>query len=309
MTGQKATLSNYGNNKDICAPGEEIYSTLRGNTYGRLSGTSMSCAQVTAVVAMMYAVNPYMTPVLSRNILHATATDLGSAGFDNYTAYGLLNAEAAIKMAIVANTRITGVYIPNNDHYRILSGAMLQNPISDGSVTYQCTVIDYSYSAYGTPQFPYVYETTDASQNGCSFVPSHPGTYGFCWRTLVNGVITSEYGATHNFSGNSVSSVNIYIPNHNANPLSFGAVYNALNQNAVNITWYEYQFDSATGSTIVSASVLKSVNCIDYIDNWLTTWITPATGKYWIMVRVRPTNNPNDEGLCWGVEIINGVVQ
>jgi len=45
--------SNYGDWVDAYAPGVEIYSTLPGNKYGYMSGTSMATAYVTAVAALI----------------------------------------------------------------------------------------------------------------------------------------------------------------------------------------------------------------------------------------------------------------
>ena len=52
--GSLAGFSNYGKNSvDIAARGTAIYSTLPGNRYGSLSGTSMAAAQVTGTIAAL----------------------------------------------------------------------------------------------------------------------------------------------------------------------------------------------------------------------------------------------------------------
>lgn len=51
--GRKASFSNYGAWVDIAAPGQNIYSTLPGNSYGYLSGTSMACPHVSGVAALV----------------------------------------------------------------------------------------------------------------------------------------------------------------------------------------------------------------------------------------------------------------
>ena len=45
--------SNYGDWVDIAAPGTNIKSTLSGNSYGNLTGTSMSCPYVSGVAALL----------------------------------------------------------------------------------------------------------------------------------------------------------------------------------------------------------------------------------------------------------------
>ena len=51
--GSRAYFSNYGNWVDICAPGVDIYSTVKGNSYGTMSGTSMACPHVSGVAALI----------------------------------------------------------------------------------------------------------------------------------------------------------------------------------------------------------------------------------------------------------------
>ena len=56
---ERAYYSNYGDWVDICAPGgdrpkgSEIYSTLPGNDYGYMQGTSMACPHVSGVAALV----------------------------------------------------------------------------------------------------------------------------------------------------------------------------------------------------------------------------------------------------------------
>lgn len=106
-----ATYSSYGSNVTVTAPGGNpsngssscrpdssdcIYSTWPGSQFENLAGTSMSAPHVTGVVAMMYSVNPNLTPAQVKQILSDTAIDLGPSGRDDKFGYGIVNLPAAL---------------------------------------------------------------------------------------------------------------------------------------------------------------------------------------------------------------------
>ena len=51
--GSRASFSDYGDWVDICAPGQDIYSTVPGSQYDSFSGTSMACPHVSGVAALI----------------------------------------------------------------------------------------------------------------------------------------------------------------------------------------------------------------------------------------------------------------
>lgn len=56
--------SNWGLTRvDVAAPGENIFSTLPGNRFGPMSGTSQATAFVTGVAALLLSQRPELTPV------------------------------------------------------------------------------------------------------------------------------------------------------------------------------------------------------------------------------------------------------
>ena len=119
-----ALYSNYGMNIDVIAPGGN-HSTSIGilalddsgdqgstknyglvsNNYAFTDGTSFSAPIVAGVVALMYSVNPNITPKEVRDILISTADKVGEDkadywnGFDLERAYGKINAFKAVQEA------------------------------------------------------------------------------------------------------------------------------------------------------------------------------------------------------------------
>lgn len=74
---------------------------------GRLSmeGTSMAAPQVAAAVALLRAAHPDWKPALLRETLRRSAEDIGIAGRDDATGYGLLRADRALSAGPNADWR------------------------------------------------------------------------------------------------------------------------------------------------------------------------------------------------------------
>lgn len=97
--------SSDGPEVDVAAPGVNILSTYPGGRYAYMSGTSMATPHVTGVVALIQAVRAAygkrpLTPVEVYNVITSTARDIGPAGFDVYSGYGLVDAYAAVGAAL-----------------------------------------------------------------------------------------------------------------------------------------------------------------------------------------------------------------
>ena len=73
-----ASSSNYGSWYDIAAPGSSIISSINGDEYGKLTGTSMATPIAAFASALVYFVargyDDQMTPLMARTIIKKSAT-------------------------------------------------------------------------------------------------------------------------------------------------------------------------------------------------------------------------------------------
>ncbi len=89
--GRASTFSNYGKGLNIMAPGEGVYSTIVGNKYGYLDGTSMATPVVSGVLALAKSKNPFVSNTTMRSKLYAAATKKSGDTKSHYGT-GRLNA-------------------------------------------------------------------------------------------------------------------------------------------------------------------------------------------------------------------------
>jgi subtilisin len=71
-----ASFSNYGNVVDISAPGVDIYSTFKSNSYTKLTGTSMAAPHVAGAAALYISLHPEASPNDVKNYLLTSGTNL-----------------------------------------------------------------------------------------------------------------------------------------------------------------------------------------------------------------------------------------
>jgi subtilisin family serine protease len=88
--------SNRGDYVAIAAPGADILVVNAEGGYEALSGTSFSAAEVSGIVALMLQREPALSPDKARDILMATAKDLGPKGRDPLFGAGLADAYGAV---------------------------------------------------------------------------------------------------------------------------------------------------------------------------------------------------------------------
>jgi subtilisin family serine protease len=89
--------SNYGKTTvDIAAPGKDILSTVPGNSYASLSGTSMATPHVAGAAALLLSVNPNLSIAELQAALYNTVDPLDDFT-DKTVTNGRLNLRAAVQ--------------------------------------------------------------------------------------------------------------------------------------------------------------------------------------------------------------------
>jgi thermitase len=108
----RAFYSSYGDHIDLVAPGSDILSTyILSPYYYYMSGTSMATPHVAGVLGLMRSMAPSKTIEDLRNILRASADDLGATGWDIYYGAGRLNAYKALQQTnAISSVSLRGPY-------------------------------------------------------------------------------------------------------------------------------------------------------------------------------------------------------
>ncbi|NLA77051.1 MAG: S8 family serine peptidase, partial [Clostridiales bacterium] len=90
------TFSNYGNCVDIAAPGVDITSAYLGNSYASLNGTSMATPFVAAAAAVIYTLEPGVSPADVQARIKDGANALDNPARLSYAGSGILCAYDAL---------------------------------------------------------------------------------------------------------------------------------------------------------------------------------------------------------------------
>jgi subtilisin family serine protease len=128
---KRASYSTFGKSVDIAAPGgvlkspdptkEESQGGILQQTISKssdkfafrsLQGTSMATPHVTGTVALLLGAGAQKEDIPS--LLYENTKDIGDAGHDNYTGYGLLQAHSSLKKAL--STQETQTSSTTNDN-------------------------------------------------------------------------------------------------------------------------------------------------------------------------------------------------
>ena len=112
----KAGFSNFGAWVDLAAPGVGILSTLDGDAFGELSGTSFSAPMVAGVVALVKTQHPDWLGIQASQQVRVTADNIDALNpqFAGLLGKGRLNAFAAVSAAS-PSVRIENITINDSD--------------------------------------------------------------------------------------------------------------------------------------------------------------------------------------------------
>ena len=99
---KRSSFSNYGSELDLVAPGESIWvaTDASNSSYGQATGTSVSAAEVSGIVALGVRWHQGVSTTSLQNYLTSSATKVSSMGSYNRTnsfGYGLVNYDEMLK--------------------------------------------------------------------------------------------------------------------------------------------------------------------------------------------------------------------
>jgi subtilisin family serine protease len=124
---QVVSFSTAGPSVDIAAPGVDITGAVplsrdpSGYQSG-LGGTSFAAPMVAAAAAWVWTVRPTLTAGQVADVLRHSARDIGPAGFDNASGWGLLSIPAAL----TAPTPPNDPFEPNDDIPQVKPGRLFE---------------------------------------------------------------------------------------------------------------------------------------------------------------------------------------
>ena len=115
----KASFSNYGNRVDVCAPGDNIYSTVYNNNYTFMSGTSMASPVAAGCAAMIKSRFPSFNHEQVRQQLRVTCDNIysvaGNSVYQNKLGKGRVNLFRAMTDTTSPGVKATITSILDNN--------------------------------------------------------------------------------------------------------------------------------------------------------------------------------------------------
>ena len=150
-TDRIASFSDRGPFVDLVAPGIGVRSTMLGNGYSTVNGTSFAAPIVSGVAALAWSINQDLRPVTIESAILDTCVDLGATGKDSVYGHGAIDAAATVgeaaETSYVPDTTSPGLQIS-----RPMNGAIISDRYTAWvTATDQWGVADVVLSIDGMP--------------------------------------------------------------------------------------------------------------------------------------------------------------
>ena len=321
---QKASFSNYGSWVDISAPGENIYSTTVGNSYGYKSGTSMASPLVAGLVGLMRSLNPGMPPEDVKNCLFSTAVNIDASNPAYVGSLGAGRIDAAAAMACV-NSSLDNAPVANFSASNTNIQEGVNVTFTDLS-TYNPTSWSWSFPG-GTPSSfngqnppeiqyntPGSYDVTLVTSNAngtdaetktdyITVAAASGGCYSINLPTPA-GWSTTNYYTGINGSDGWINGVNVYLDKEKAMYfdasslaysmmtklyIGFGMAY--TNDPTKEVPVHIYDGSTGLPGALIGSSSLTMSTIMDNVDNGVYTQVDfntpitlPASKKFFVSV-------------------------
>lgn len=301
--------SQSGDSLDLVAPGGNFvgqgnivttdrmapngYVNYSDYTY-TFGATSASCAEVAGIAALMLSVNSNLTSKQVRNALRATATDMGSTGFDTTYGYGLVNAAKAV-LSVMSLNVVGASTISNSESYYV------DNLPSGFSVTWSLS--DTYYNSHclqqNTPSANRCTITRDYSHNMINETLTASINYGGATiYTVTKTVSTPEIFQGTYYNGQTTKQINLPSPLYvlpgtdvcitSPNLIGASVYYDG------NATPYLWTFNNSTG--VIHAGMPSSGG------NAIVIHVTSALGNNFTLPVIKSSSvNSLSIGICDGM--------
>jgi len=141
---------------------------VRGGSYAGAAGTSVASPIVAGVAALVFSVNPSLTPTQVQNLLKQSADDLGLPGWDAMYGSGRINAARALSLAsgttsVDTTPPTVGFSTPTNGSTTNGTIPVSVTAIDNVAVASVTLMIDGITAATGsTAPFNFAWQTTQA---------------------------------------------------------------------------------------------------------------------------------------------------
>ena len=143
-------FSNFGDEVDVCAPGNEIFSCVssaatgvvrNGYKYSLYTGTSMAAPHVTAAVAMLCLDNPTLSAEQIKTKLKGMTVDLGTPGEDPVYGSGRIDFRMLSSNGLSAQQPIAATSL---EIHEIINKYTYKAPCSSVTLSMGTTLDDYT---------------------------------------------------------------------------------------------------------------------------------------------------------------------